>query len=395
VRRLLGLVGLLAALASGALFVGDNSWTLPADQTRVGDVYFGGTVLRLDGRLDGSLVAAGQNITVGGPLTRNLIAAGQNVDITGAVGGDAVCACAALSHSGQVDGALRVLAGTIFITGGVGQDVVAGCGTLNIGKDAEVRGDVVATCRALEIGGTVRGDVRATAAAIVISGSVDGDVEVTDGEKLVLTEDARVFGNLRYRSAKPLDLKNPDLVFGTVEHIRVAGADEISDARRLRPRPNLFVAFFLPFALLSLVGGLVVGFLLLAVWRTRIDAALDRALVHWGRTVGFGALGFLVGPMTILVAFALIITIPAGLIALAAYLVSVYLAKVFCGMLVGRLVFRLFGAPDASIWLTTPVGIVIVYALTAIPFAGWIIWLLVLAVGFGVITELVGMTRQP
>ncbi len=394
-NRPAALVCLLAAVAAAATFVGDNTWTLPAGETRIGDAYFGGTVLRLEGRLDGSLVAAGQSITVRGAVTRNLVAAAQNIEVEGSVQGDIFAAGAALSQSGRVDGALRVLAGAAFVNGRVGQDVVAGCATLAVGKDAEVRGDVVATCRSLELGGTVRGDVRATAATIVISGSVDGDVDVTAGEKLVLTPDARIFGNLRYRSAKPLDLQNPDLVFGTIEHIGIAGADELRDARRLRPRPNLFVAFFLPFALLSLVGGLVVGFLILAIWRHRVDDALDRALGRWARTVGLGALGFLVGPMTILLAFALIITIPAGLIALAAYLVFVYLAKVFCGMFVGRLVFRVFGAPDASIWLTAPIGITIVYALTAIPFAGWIIWLLTLAVGFGVITELVGMTRQP
>jgi cytoskeletal protein CcmA (bactofilin family) len=393
-RRLVPVL-LAASLASGALIVGDNTWSLPADQTRVGDVYFGGTVLRIDGRLDGSLVAAGQNIIVAGPVTRNLVAAAQNVEISGAVGGDAFCACAALNHTGQVDGALRVLAGTVYVGGGIGQDIVAGCGTLTLAKDAEVRGDVVATCRTLELDGVVRGDVRATAATIVISGSIDGDVDVTPGEKLVLTENARVFGNLRYRSARPLDLKNPDLVFGTVEHVPIARADEIRDVQHLRPRPNLFVAFFLPFALLSLLGALVVGFILLAIWRAPIEAAVDRALGHWPRTLGFGALGFLVGPMAILLAFALIITIPVGLIALAAYLVFIYLAKVLCGMFVGRLVFRIFGAPDATVWLTAPVGIVIVYALTAIPFAGWIIWLFALAVGFGVIGELVGMSRQP
>jgi hypothetical protein len=149
VKRLFALVCALAAAAAGATFVGDNSWTLPATETRVGDVYFGGTVLRLDGRLDGSLVAAGQNVTIAGPITRNLVAAAQNIDITGAVGGDAFCAGAALNHSGQVDGALRVLAGTVFVTGGVGQDLLAGCGTLSVGKDAEVRGDVVATCRTI------------------------------------------------------------------------------------------------------------------------------------------------------------------------------------------------------------------------------------------------------
>lgn len=388
------LLFLLALTAAGATFVGDNTWTLPAGETRIGDTYFGGTVLRLEGTLDGSLVAAGQSISVRGTVARNLIAAGQNLEIDGTVQGDAVCAGVSLSHTGRITAALRTFAGTAYVNGTVGQDIVAGCGTLTIGPDAEVNGDIIATCRALEVGGVVRGNVRAAAATIVISGSIDGDVEVTASQKLILTDSARVFGNLRYRSARPLDIKNPDLVFGNVEYIRIAGADEIRDTQRLRPRPSLFVAFFLPFALLSLVGGLVAGFIMLALWRRAIDQSINAALRCWGRTLGIGAVALLVGPMSILLAVALIITIPVGLLMLAAYLAFIYLAKVLCGMFVGRLVFRLFGAPDASIWIAAPVGITIVYALAAIPFAGWFLWLVALAVGFGVIAEIFGMTRR-
>jgi len=161
----------------------------------------------------------------------------------------------------------------------------------------------------------------------------------------------------------------------------------------MKPRPGTFVTFFLPFTILSMLGALVVGFLLIAVWRYTLNEGLSRALSHWTRTLGFGAVGFLVGPMSILIAFALIITIPAGLVAAAAYLVSLYLAKVLAGMLTGRLLFRLFGSPDASLWWAAPVGIVIVFGLCAIPYAGWIVWLACMTIGFGVIAELLGMSR--
>jgi hypothetical protein len=97
--------------------------------------------------------------------------------------------------------------------------------------------------------------------------------------------------------------------------------------------------------------------------------------------------------MSILVAFALIITIPAGLIAAAAYLVCLYLAKVLAGMFTGRLLFRIFGSPDVSLWWAAPVGIAIVFGLCAIPYAGWAIWFVSMAVGFGVIADLLGMSR--
>jgi len=392
-RRLFTLLASLFTLCLAAQFVGEPSYTLPADETRIGDIYFGGTVFRIEGRLDGSALAGAQSITVSGPVTRNLFLAAQSVDVSGAAAGDLLAVCATLNLTGRVGGAVRAGAGTVIINGGVGQDVLAGCAILVVGKNAEVRGDIAAACRSLEIDGTVRGDVKAVANKVVISGSVDGDVDVTVADKLTLTPDARIYGNLRYRSSKKLDIGNPDMVFGNIEHVQLPSPKEIEDIRDMKPRPGTFVTFFLPFTILSIIGALVFGFLLVAIWKYALDEGINRSLGHWGRTIGFGAIGFLIGPMSILVAFALIVTIPAGLVAAAGYLVSLYLAKVLAGMFSGRLLFRIFGSPDVSLWWAAPVGIVIVFGLCAIPYAGWAIWLASMAVGFGVIAELLGMSR--
>jgi len=383
------------SLSLAAEFAGASSYTLPADETRIGDIYFGGTMFRIEGRLDGSAIAAAQTINVSGPVTRNLFLAAQNIDVSGAAAGDLVAIGATVTVSGRIGGAVRAGAGAIYINGGVGQDVLAGCAALAIGRNAEVRGDIAAGCQKLEIAGTVRGDVKAVANEVVVSGSIDGDVDVTVADKLTLTPDARIYGNLRYRSSKKLDISNPDMVFGNIEHVRLPSPREIEDIRQMKPRPGTFVTFFLPFTILSVIGALVVGFLLVAIWKHVLNEGLARSFAHWGRTLGFGAVGFLVGPMSILVAFALIVTIPAGLIAGAAYLVCLYMAKNLTGMFVGRLLFRLVGVPEVSLWWAAPVGIVIVYGLCAIPFAGWAFWLASMAVGFGVIAELLGMSRTP
>jgi cytoskeletal protein CcmA (bactofilin family) len=350
-------------------------------------------MLRLEGRLDGSVLAGAQTIAISGPVTRNLFLAAQNIEVTGTAAGDLVALGATLTFGGRIGGAIRAAAGAIYINGGVGQDVLVGGAALVVGKDAEVRGDIVAGCQKLELNGIVRGDVRAVANEIVISGSIDGDVDVTVANKLTLTPDARIYGNLRYRSNKKIKIDNPDMVFGNIEFVQLPSPREIDDIRQMKPRPGMFVTFFLPFTILSIVGALVVGFLLVAIWKYVLDEGLARSLGHWRRTLGFGAIGFLVGPMSILVALALIVTIPAGLIAAAAYLVCLYVAKVLAGMFTGRLLFRLFGSPDVSLWWAAPVGIAIVFGLCAIPYAGWAIWFVSMAVGFGVIAELLGMSR--
>lgn len=388
-----GLV-LLLSVAGAAEFVGEPSYTLPAEETRIGDLYYGGTMLRIEGRLDGSCIAGAQSISIAGPVTRNLFLAAQNVDVSGACAGDLVTTCATLNLTGRVGGALRAAAGTVYLNGAVGEDVLAGCASLAVGKNAEIRGDLVAGCRTMNIAGTVRGDVKGVANQIVISGAIDGDVEVTVADKLTLTPDARIYGNLRYRSDKQLDIGNPDLVFGNIEHVQLPGPKEIEDIRTLRPRPSIFVTFFLPLTILSILGALLVGFILVAIWKYALNESLDRSLDHWGRTLGFGAVGFLIGPMTIAIGIALIITIPAALIAAGAYAIFLYVGEILAGMFLGRLLFRIFRAPDVSLWAAAPVGILIVWSLSAIPYVGWIIWLVAMAAGFGVLGELLNRSRR-
>jgi cytoskeletal protein CcmA (bactofilin family) len=390
---LLSLLSSLFSLSLAAQFAGGPSYTLPAEETRIGDLYFGGTMLRIEGRLDGSAIAGAQTISISGPVTHNLFLAAQNIEVSGNAAGDLVAVGASLTVSGRINGAIRAAAGAIYINGGVGQDVLAGGAAVVIGKNAEVRGDVVAGCQKLEIDGIVRGDVKAVANELAISGAIDGDVDVTVADKLTLTPEARIYGNLRYRSNKKIEIDNPDMVFGNIEYVQLPSPREIDDLRQMKPRPGMFVTFFLPFTILSIIGALVVGFLLVAIWKYALNEGIARSLGHWGRTLGFGAVGFLIGPMSILVAFALIITIPAGLIAAAAYVVCLYLAKVLAGMFTGRLLFRIFGSPEASLWWAAPVGIAIVFGLCAIPYAGWAIWFVSMAVGFGVIAELFGMSR--
>jgi len=198
-----------------------------------------------------------------------------------------------------------------------------------------------------------------------------------------------------YKSDFELDIGNRDAVFGEIKFIRrTPQPAKLDEFKHFRPRPGIITAFFLPFAIFSVLGALVVGFILVAIWRHALNQAIEASLDRFGRTVGLGAIGLLAPPAAFIVALVLVVTIPAGLIGIALYLVFLYLAKVLAGMLFGRLLFRLFGGATASPWLTAPVGIVLVYALCAVPFAGWLVWLFAALVGFGVVVELLAATRR-
>uniref|UniRef100_A0A7C4GDV1 Polymer-forming cytoskeletal protein n=1 Tax=candidate division WOR-3 bacterium TaxID=2052148 RepID=A0A7C4GDV1_UNCW3 len=388
---LLVVVLCLAVAPAPAARLASGTFTLPAGETSLGDLYFGGSILRLDGRLDGSVVAGARSAAITGAVSRNVYVAAQNLDVSGTVAGDIAAACATLSVTGPVSGAIRALCGIAAVNNRVGQDVLAGCQALTIGPDAEVRGDVIAGCNSLEISGVVRGDVRASAAVIVISGIVDGDVEVNVGQRLLLADSARIFGNLRYRSDLKLDIGNPDAVFGTTEFVPNVRPER---SRPLRPHRWFMPALFFPFSLLSLLAALATGFIVVAIFRRTLLPALDESTAAFGRTVGLGAVGFFATPLAALLSLAAVVTIPAAAIVLVLYLVCIYLAKILAGIFAGRLIFRLFGVRNASLWAAVPVGIAVVYAFCAIPVVGWLVWLFAVLVGFGVIVLLLARFRR-
>ena len=389
------LLAVLLATAHAARFETGSSFTLPVEDTLAGDLYFGGSAFRLDGNVTGSVAAGCQTATLHGRVGGSVFIGAQTVDVLGPVGGDILAGGQTVTVDDSVGGAVRAVANSIRIGGYVGRDVLAGCGSLTITRDAVVAGDVIAGTGTLNHNGIVHGSVKAAGGEIIVAGIIDGDLVVQVQDRLVLTDEARIFGNLRYKAEKELDIGNVDAVFGDIEFTQVEEVGGIDDIRAFRPRPGLFPAFLLPFAIFSVLGALIVGFLLLLIWRHAIVHALDRARRRAGATVGYGALILLAAPAAIIIGFALILTIPASTIALSLYLMFLYLGKVLAGMFAGRWLFGLFGGESASIWLTAPVGIVLVYALCAIPIVGWIIWLFVAILGLGVILELLKSSRRP
>ena len=389
---LLAAVAALATPAFAAQLESGTTFTLPPEETVTGDLYFGGNTARLDGTVDGSVLAGAKNVTITGKVLHNLFVGAQTVDISGPVGGDILAFCASLDITDTVIGSVRAGAGKIHIDSKICQDALAGCRNLTIGKDGDISGDLICGCGELNINGTVHGDVHASADKIIISGIIDGDLIATVGEQLVLTQDARIFGNLRYKSTKELNLGNPDAVFGNIQFTKRARPKKTVELKKLKP--GFFTAFFLPFAILSVLGALAIGFILIAVWKNPLNRAAEQTFSRFGRTVGFGALGLFAAPAALIISYLLVITIPAGLVGLLLFLIFLYLSKILAGMFLGKWLFGIFGGKTASIWLFSPIGIILIYALCAIPFAGWPIRLFAAILGFGIIIQALASTRR-
>jgi cytoskeletal protein CcmA (bactofilin family) len=255
-RRLL-LSGLVALVALG---VASPAWAertqsdlvlVRADDVITEDLYAAGNSIRVEGRIEGDLVAA----------------ALDEVVVSGEVTGDVIAIAGRVTISGTVGGALRVAAGTIEVSGTVGDDVVAASWSSTLGEGSVAGRDVFLWgFRALaagEVGRNLEGQV----SRLRLDGAVKGAVNFT-AARLSAGDGASVEGNLTYRSPREADLGN-----ARVDGIVVR---QTSLPPNVRVRALIVLTVSLAWLLLT-----AFGLVLAWGWPRRLEAAVAAARRGW------------------------------------------------------------------------------------------------------------------
>lgn len=181
-------------LAAGALVV---AVPLPAAAQRVQSNV---VLVREDDVITEDLYAAGNSVLVAGTVEGDLVAAAFDlVRIEGVVEGDVLVVADRVEITGDVRGALRVIARTAVIEGRVGDDVLAGAWQVATDAGSSVGRDLVVFARRAETLGAVGRNLEGTQHAARIGGRIAGDVEITARE-VSLLPGLRVEGDLAYTS---------------------------------------------------------------------------------------------------------------------------------------------------------------------------------------------------
>jgi hypothetical protein len=101
-----------------------------------------------------------------------------------------------------------------------------------------------------------------------------------------------------------------------------------------------FVILFVLIALFKYIAALLTGIIFILLARKFIPGLIDTLKGKPWPCLGYGALFFVLAPIAIFIAFVLVITIPVGLIGLAAYMLAVYLASIFIALFIGKWMLR-------------------------------------------------------
>ena len=333
--------------------------------------------------IDDTLLVAAETVLIEGVITGDLVAVGRRIDISGSVEGNVLAFAESVTVRGKVGGFALGAASSYDLRGAtVGGDLWIAGERVGIDDEARVGRNATVGAQTISVEGFVAKDLYAFAETVELSGVLGEDLEAI-ADRVRLLGEAHVGGNVRFRSG------NEDRLH-RAETVRVDGDVEFLDMPEgFEDRSRYATVEFYLWQVARLIAAFLVG--LAFLWfvpgyrSVSIGAGVDAL-----KTAGVGFLIMVSVPiMAVLVAFTLV-GLPLSFIAIAAWLLSLYLAKIVVGAVVGRMLLSQSG----SLPWTLLVGLTIVIVAVNLPFIGGIINLVLTIVGLGLLVQyLIGILR--
>ncbi|MEI6222519.1 MAG: polymer-forming cytoskeletal protein [bacterium] len=346
-----------------------ESVNLAQNETIEKDFIAAGQTITIDGTVKGDVYAAGQTIIVNGTVMGDLIAAGQTIIVKGKVGEDARLAASEIQITGEIVRDAALAAATITQTGSIGGDAfVAGS---SFTQNGPIKGNAVITGDKVALSNTIEGKTDVRAAQITIASSA-------------------VFKDTLYYSTQQTPTIATGASIASQEQIPwpEKNSKETEDVRQVaeKAKGGIFT-FLLVLRILGFLGSLLVGVVLIALFKKQILAAVPKTVGEGFIDLGIGAVVFAAPPILFLILLFTVIGIPLLIIAGLLWLLLVILAGTAASIILGtKIVQAVFKKDNLYFGLLT--GAVILLILKSIPVIGGFCSLAVLFYGIGAIIKI-------
>lgn len=356
---------LLVVLLAGSLCLAIPGWgiqlksgenvSVPAGSTTPDDVYAFASKVDVAGKVIGDVLAAGGQVSISGAVTQDVMLTGGTIDFSGKAGDD-----------------LFVAGGTVRISGSTAENATITGGQITFGKDSKVARDLLIAGGSIALEGSIGRNANIAGSQVRLDGPIGGSVQV-DAEQLTVGPNAVIKGDLSYTTKQKPEISPLAKIMGkTIERPLPA-----------RAKPRCAFGACTAWWFVRLLMLLLVGVIVIALAPKAAELSADAVFGRFWLSLLVGFLFLTVVPIAAVIVMCTVLGLPLGLILFAAYLISVYLSRVFVGLAIGRWLFKRFGNESASPYLGLLVGLLILWLLIAIPFVGKLIHLLALLVGLG------------
>ena len=320
---------------------------------------------------------ANENVSFKDVVKGDSAIAGNLVDILGNIDGIGFIA----GNTVNVNGALEygfVAGNNVNINGNILKSIYAAGNSVVISKDAKVERDVFIAANEVVLNGTLNRDVSlgSTKVTIKSDAKINGNVSI-ETDNLVVEDGATVKGTLKYNK----DAKSEISKEASIGNVVMYEGQEKADSSNNSVLDTL----------ISIINMLVVFAVISAI----LPKTCDRTVLLYSdsrnylKNFGIGLLILFCTPIIGLLLLISSVGTSLGLILIALYVISIYLAFIVSGFVLGDLVVtKLFKSNLNSLFVGC-IGIILLKLLMLIPYIGGLVSLMALPIGLATIGSLV------
>ncbi|MCA9344417.1 polymer-forming cytoskeletal protein [Candidatus Saccharibacteria bacterium] len=304
--------------------------------------------------VDSALFAGGRNIDIAGRVNGDVYCAGMNVTVSGTVKGDVFCAAQTLRVSGVIEGSVKLAGQSVILSSPTVDKVGIAGQTVTIDRETEISQDVMLAGQDLSVNGVVGRDLAVAGQNVSIGNLVKRNVS-GNVERLTLTSDAQVDGNIEYTS-------NNDLV-------EQQGASVQGNTTREQPKENQKENIpFKPIGMLYILFAmLIISLVLVLLFPRLFNKTNERISILPGKTALIGVAGIFLSPIVIGLLAATIVGIPLAILMFLAWIIVLFLSGPTLAYTIGKKVWKSATSP----MLIMLVGSLLLVVLYVIPIIGF------------------------
>jgi len=400
-KKYLYIISLMLLIIPFALYAKEGQGVVLGESVKEIDVLRFGSDVVINENISRDIIAGAGTITINEPVAKDALlfggtiiinkkiekdlrVFGGNITVLEEIGGDILSVGADININAQVNGDIRVAGGEVLISSNVLGNVAIAGGKVIFDKDSVIEGSVVVYAGEIELNGIIKGNVKTSSGKLVVNNEILGDVEATlsDSKNLELGSNALISGSLTYNSQVQNNDINEDSVAGEIIF-------QQKDVAPVESQKNSFIWFF---KLISLFGMMVVGLVLVGIAPKSIRNTIESSIKNPAKDLLWGLVILVASPVLVVFLMLTIIGFPLALILALIYGISLYIAKVFVGIVLGTYIFGAIKGRKKTqeislLWIMV-LGVVVLWLISGIPVLGLFIQVIALIWGLGLIVKI-------
>ena len=330
------------------------------------------TINHFQGKLD-------DDVTINDEVNGSLVLAGSNTEMNGKADGISFMAGNKVVFNGESE-YIALVGNSIEIKGTVIKDSFIGGNIITIEKDASLQRDAVVAGSDIEIHGNIGRNISIYGSNVNLVGAeIEGNVNIY-ANSIKADEDTVINGNLSYPEDAEVSIAK-DAVKGKITKTDAIQSNENGFVTTMMGKFWSFLSLMLVFAVLSFAASKLF---------VRVQKEYDKFDFNNGlETFTKGLVFVILVPIIIFILFLMSIGIPLALILLALYFIIMYLSTIFTGYLIGYKLWQKFFNNDINMLVIGIFGIALLFILNLIPGISFIVSMLSMFIGIGVIYDVV------